>query len=718
MKMVNNLEKIFCPKSVAFIGVSRQESKNVYVTSTINSGFKGNIFLINPKATNMILGHKVYPNLREIQADIDVAVITVPAHYVLQAVTDCVEVGVKGIIIITAGFAEMGNEGRKLQEDIVRVARDGGARIVGPNCLGIFSSACGLNTTGESLLTTGNMALVSQSGNMAQLLFHLARKQGLGFSKVVSMGNQSDINFYEYIQYIGNDPDTKVVLMYVEGFKDGRSFLETAKEVAQRKPLVLLKVGKTEAGARSAISHTGSLAGNDEISRAVFKQNGIIRVDTYYELLAVGETLSKLPILHNKKIAILGGGGGHGGIMADALATYGLEVPVLSNETQQKLKSILPNFASATNPIDIVGGGEKYPSEFYECAKICLEDNEITGVGIFGMFGDYRKMEDGALEKHEKVAIDIAELVKKYKKPVIMQTTAAEDVDGIGLKSPLKILKSNGVPVFASVEIASRSMAALLEHSHFIKAKENQKVKITTPLERPKLIKRFQAILRNGISTPLTKDIEETLREYEIPFTPTEIARNSEEAVIIAKKIGYPLAMKIYSPNIIHKSDANGVRLNIREKNEVIKCFEEIMESTLRYNKKAEIIGITIGPMEKSGVETIIGMIKDKQYGPVIMFGLGGIFVEVLKDVSFRSAPLNHHEAKEMIREIKGYPLLIGSRGGEKKDIDSLADIIVKVSRMAVENPVMEELDLNPVFVYKSGALVIDMRMKILKNSD
>lgn len=467
-----NLDFIFNPKNVAFIGISRQESKNVYVKSMIASNFKGKIFLINPKAS-MVMGYKVFPNIRDIQDDIDLAVIAVPAHLVRQSVVDCVEAHVKGIIIITAGFAEMGEKGKQAQEDMVAIAREGGARIVGPNCLGIFSSFSGLNTTGSYPAPTGDIALVSQSGNVGIVLLNLARSYDVGFSKFISLGNQADIPFHEYIRYLRDDPDTKVIAIYAEGFKDGRSFMNAASEVTLKKPIVILKAGKTEAGARSAISHTGFFAGDDAISRCALRQVGLIRVETYYELLAVAETLSKLPPLENNRIAILGGGGGHGTIMADTVVKYGLDIPLLSSQTQQKLKPILPQFASTKNPVDIVGGGKDYPTEFYECARVCLEDRGIMGVIIFGMFGDYRKEEENAEEKHIEVAGNIAQLVRERHKPIIMQTTAAERIEGIGLKSPLRKLRSNGIPVFESVEIAARSMSALFEYGSFLRRRNS-----------------------------------------------------------------------------------------------------------------------------------------------------------------------------------------------------------------------------------------------------
>ena len=718
MKDGGSLEEIFNPKSVAFIGVSRQESKLGYVKSMIASDFKGKMFLINPKA-NRILNLEVFPNIREIKENIDLAVVTVPAHSVRESVIDCVEAGVKGIIIITAGFAELGEEdGQKLQQNIVSIAREGGVRIVGPNCLGIYSSSSGLNTTGFSPISPGGIALVSQSGNMMLMMVSLAKRYGIGFSKLVSLGNQSDITFDEFVKYLGSDTDTKVIIMYAEGFNNGKALLNVAFEVTQRKPIVLLKAGRTEAGIRAAFSHTGALAGNDVISNAVFKQMGIIRVDNYYELLSVAETFSKLPLLKGKKVAILGGGGGHATIMSDCVVQHGLEIPVLSENTQRKLKGILPRFASTKNPIDIAGGGENYPSEFWECSKICLEDDEIMGVIIFGGFGAHRQEEEKSEEKHAKVAMDISSLVREYGKPIIMQTRTAENIEGIGLKKPLEILRSNGIPVYPSVEISARSMAALLEYSRVLEEREDKSEEIRHSSKRAVLDKKFGSFVQNGFSNLLVKDIEEIFKVYGIPLIRTEVARNSEMAVEIAESIGYPIVMKVYSPDVVHKSDIGGVRLNIGDRSELIRCYQEVMLSSSSHYKGASIIGITLSPMEKCDVEIIIGMIRDQQFGPVIMFGLGGIFVEVIKDVAFRAAPLSYREAEKMIREIKAYPILVGERGREEKDVGSLVDMIVKVSQMVIENPEIEALDLNPVFVYKRGSLVIDARMRLNINRE
>ena len=708
----NSLEKVFNPRSVAYIGVSRGEGtyKNWYLKSMFGSKYTGEIFLINPNATKL-LGLNAYPNIKDITEEIDLAVITLPAQYVLQSTKDCVEANVKAIIIITTGFAELGKEGEKLQKEIVKITRANGIRIVGPNCMGIFSSSSGLNTTGFYPFPVGDIALVTQSGNIGEIMFRLALRYQTGYSKFISVGNQADIMFHEYLEYLGDDPQTKVIAMYVEGFKDGRSFLDTVKKIAPKKPIVAIKVGKSEAGARSAASHTGSFAGKEEISNGILKQNGIIRVDNYHELIAVAEAFTKLPYLKHNQIATLGGGGGHGTLAADAAAKYGLELPILSSETQEKLKAILPEFSSCRNPVDITGGGKNYPIEFHDCAKACLEDDQISGAVIYGMFADWKDQEEDAVEKHEAVADKICRLVKDSQKPIIMQTTAAEEVDGIALRSPIRLLRKGGVPVYATVEMATKAMASLFEHDQFLQRVEGRKNDLNRVSKRHKVQTVFQRALNSGYPSVLAKDLEQILEAYQIPVIKSEVAENCDQACQLSEKFGYPVAMRIYSPHIIHKSDAEGVQLNISTPGDAVRCYEKIIECASNYDKQAEIMGVMVSPMEKGDVETIVGMMIDKQYGPVIMFGLGGIFVEVLKDVSFRIPPLTHHDAIEMIKEIRGYPILDGVRGGEKKDIHALADIIVNVSQLVLENPEIKELDLNPVFVQKTGALAIDSRM-------
>ena len=708
----HSLEKIFNPRSVAYIGVSRREGKykNWYLKSMFGSKYKGEIFLINPNAKKL-LGLSAYPNIKDVTEEIDLAVITLPAQYVLQSTKDCVKANVKAIIIITSGFAELGKEGEKLQREIVKITTANGIRIVGPNCMGIFSSSSRLNTSGFYPFPVGDIALVTQSGNIGEIMFRLALRYQTGFSKFISVGNQADIMFHEYLEYLGSDPQTKVIAMYVEGFKNGKSFLETVKKIAPKKPIVMIKVGKSEAGARSAASHTGSFAGNEEISNAILKQNGIIRIDNYHELIAVAEAFTKLPYLKRNQIATLGGGGGHGTLAADAAAKYGLKLPILSSETQEKLKAILPEFSSCRNPVDITGGGKNYPIEFHDCAKACLDDDQISGAVIYGMFADWKDQEDDAVEKHEAVADKIGRLVKDSRKPIIMQTTAAEEIDGIALRSPLQILRKGGVPVYATVEMATKAMASLYEYHQFLNKVKRRENDLNNVSKRHKVQNVFQRALNSGYPSVLAKDLEQILDAYQIPVIKSEVAKNCNEACQLAEKLGFPVAMRIYSPHIIHKSDAGGVQLNIRKSSDAARCYEKMIECALNYDKQAEIIGVMVSPMGKGDVETIVGMMMDKQYGPVIMFGLGGIFVEVLKDVSFRVPPLTQRDAMEMIKEIKGYPLLDGARGGEKKDINALADIIVNVSQLVLENPEIKELDLNPVFAQKTGALVIDSRM-------
>lgn len=707
--MQSDLDYIFDPRSVAVIGASRDPSKwgNLMSKTLVESAYKGNIYLVNPKG-GVVYGRETYPSILDIEDAVDLAIIGIPPKLVPDAVRDCVKKGVKGIIIITAHFGEYAEEGKKVETEIVEMARKGGARIIGPNCMGIYNASVDLNTTFTSFLP-GPFAFLTQSGNLGLEVNHFARKRGWGFSKWVSFGNQIDIPFHEYLDYVKDDPNTKVILIYIEGLKEGREFLRVAKETTENKPVVGIKVGTSSAGARAAASHTGALAGSNEVYDAVFKQAGIIRVNDAGELLDVGEALVKCPLPKGNRIAILADGGGTVTLAADVAGRYNLVVPVLSEETQQKLSEAMPaaGLHSARNPIDFAT--EVNIRAWARFPEILLQDEEIDGLVLVGVYGGYTDSWPEWEKIWVEMAHEISQLPKKYNKPVIVGSMFHEDK-----LNSLEILSQQGIPVYGNVKTAMRCMGCLVERRRYLeKLEEDEKEQplILSP-DRTSAVKTIINAVKDCDRTVLVEtEARNLLKAYSLPVSKFKLARDIQEAIRIAEEIQCPVAMKIVSPHIIHKSDAGGVKLNLKDKDDVAKAFSEIMTNAKAYDKEAEIYGVIITPMEDKGTEVIVGVTKDPTFGPTVMFGLGGIFVEVLKDVSFRVTPLTKMDANEMIREIKGFPILTGVRGQKAVSIDAIADIITKVSLLAIENLGISELDLNPVFASEDGASIVDARI-------
>jgi acetyltransferase len=704
----SDLDCIFNPKSVAVIGASNQRGKWGYVMleHIIQGGFKGCIYPINPKGGE-IQGLKAYTNIKDVPGTIDLVVIGIPAPLVQAAVEDCAAKGVKGLIIVTAGYAEMGEEGKKLQEKLAQTVRDCDMKLVGPNCVGIQSASSNLNATPLAFVK-GNVGFLCQSGNLSEDMRLLLQQRGWGFSRLISMGNQVGIGFDEYLKYLADDPTTKVVLLHIEAVKDGHKFMEAARKVVKNKPVVALKVGETEAGARAIMSHTASLAGNFQIYQAAFKQLGIVPCSDIADLVDLGGTLAQLPPLKDRRIAVLTDGGGHGALASDALERAGFKMPVISQDTQQKLRAVLMPQSQVGNPVDFAGAAEYDLWRYVQVTDIILNDKDIDGFLIVGaLFGLYSEMFGPELKDLElNVTRELCKLAKKYAKPVIMHNMP------VGDNEPLKILREGGIPIYYKVETAVRCMAALAEYGAYLeKAKAMEGDKPAPAVKKPKANQIIEKAKAAGRNTLLESEAKEILKEYGLPVGDFRLAKTKQEAVTFANELGFPVAAKIVSPQIVHKSDAGGVKLNLKDASEVENAFDEITNNAKAYNKDAEIQGVLLSPMEKKGIEVIIGMTRDRLFGPTVMFGLGGIFVEVLKDVSFRIVPLSKADAYEMVKEIKGYPILKGVRGTDPGDIEAIVDLILKISSLAAANEAINELDLNPVFVFKKGASIVDARM-------
>jgi len=710
--MERSLEKVFNPRSIAVIGASEAPGKAAErrTRSLIEGGYEGDIYLINPKRSELF-GRKAYPNITEVNREVDLVMVVVAPRFLVSAVSDSVKMGAKGIIIITAGLGETGEEGKRIEAQILEEAAKSGAYVIGPNCSGMFSASATANLLGVPKLQKGPVSVLAQSGNVIDSLTHYARVKGVGFSKIISLGNAIGVSFPEYIAYLKDDPETKAIVIYLEGVKDGNRLVQVARETVANKPVIALKVGRSRAGARAAASHTGSLAGDDLIVNAAFRQGGIVRVSNVDELFDMAHVFSTCPLPKGNRVAILSEGGGDNSIAADNAEIQGMEVPVLSKETQERMRPFLLEGMPASNPIDYGGTAEENPHMITECVKVCMASDEVDGIYITGFFGGFKDIiAPHVAEIEEQTSRDLVDLVKRYRKPLMVHTSFAREPI-----ASLDILKSGGVPVFESSERAAQCLSALMRFGIQQERLKGIRLPKAEPSERPSVKALFKKAMEEKRTSLLETESRVLLKAYGISLPEAELAKNRDEAVKVANKLGFPVAMKVVSPDIIHKSDAGGVKLGLRDDKGVGTAFDEILEGACKVTAKERVLGVLVSPMAAKGQECIMGMIQDRQFGPVIMFGLGGIFVEVLKDVSFRVAPLSTQDIDEMITEIKGYKVLAGIRGEKPKDIEAIRGVLGRLNEMAMDHPEIQEIDLNPVIVHEKGASIVDSRVILMQ---
>ena len=712
-----SLDRILNAESVAIVGASKTDTKRGFqaIRTLIDEKYEGKIYPVNPKEKS-ILGLNCYAKVSDIEDPVDLALITTPANSIPAVLEDCGKKGVAGAVIIAGGFRELGEEGQKVEEDLIKLARKTNVRIIGPNTSGMMNLKTNLNLVGLKDAPRGDIALVSQSGNMALTLFTEARlKSRMGFSYYVGVGNELDIRFHEYLEFFKNDPRTKAVLFYVEGMRDGRRFLQEAYKTTLHKPIILLKSGRSSAGQKSAGSHTGALAGISEVARTAFKRSGIIVVDKSDTLFPVAEALSNLPPLNNNKVAILADGGGHATIAADILTDLGVTIPELGEKTQKKLKDLLPFTASVRNPVDVAGGTDSDPALFAECARLILKDSNVGGLLMVGLFGGYGiRFAESLTWKEEDAAHQLGKLVKERNKPIIVHSLYSSFKP-----HALELLRYYGIPVHDSLDVACNCIGALDERGRYLHeyhVKVNFFFKLRSR-EKTEGLQIIEQVKKEGRRILLEPEAKRLFQLHGAPASNDQLATTADEAVEIAKKIGGEVALKIVSPDIIHKSDAKGVRLHLKMADEIRVAFNDIIKSAKQYNEHADIRGILVAPMADPGIEVIIGTKIDDQFGPVIMFGLGGIMVEVLKDVTFRVLPISSHSARTMMKEIRSAPILDGVRGSAPYDKGTIRRLLVLCSEIVEAYPEIAEIDLNPVIVYKEGARIVDARI-ILKNND
>jgi len=709
-----SLDKILNAKSVAIIGASKDETKRGYQTIRIllDERYEGNIYPVNPKESS-ILGLKCYKNINDIKDSVHMALIATPARTIPFILEDCGKKGVSGAVILAGGFGELGKKGKKLEDEVVAAAKKNNIRLIGPNTSGMLNLKDNLNLVGLRNAPKGDIALLTQSGNMALTLITEAQvKSRKGFTYYVGVGNEADIKFHEYLEFFQQDPDTKAILMYVEGMSQGREFLQQAYKTTQDKPIILLKSGRSSTGKRSAGSHTGALAGISEVAKGAFERAGIIVIENSDELFPAAETLSSLPPIKNNSVAILADGGGHATIAADLLTDLGVNIPTLSEKTQARLRNILPDAASIPNPVDVAGGTDANPAVFAECADIILKDPAVGGLLIVGLFGGYGiRFAESLSFLEEDAAHMMGKMIKKQKKPIVLHSlfSAAKP-------HSLDLLRYYGIPVYDSLDIASKCMGVLAQYGNYLATYQTRASFVMNwgAKTKPEGNKIIETVRKENRKFLFEHEAKQLLKLHGAPVSLDVLAQTEDEAVKLAKKIASPVALKIVSPDILHKSDAGGVKIKLFGENEIRSAFKEIVQNAKKFNPKAKIKGILVSPMANQGIEVIIGTKIDDQFGPIIMYGLGGVMVEILKDVSFRVLPVSPTAAKRMIEETKSFPILDGVRGGPASDKTALKKLLLLCSDIIEAYPQIQEMDLNPVIVHEKGLSIVDARI-ILK---
>ncbi|MFH0772621.1 MAG: acetate--CoA ligase family protein [Candidatus Omnitrophota bacterium] len=696
----DGLDKLFNPRSIAIIGASQKKGKigHDILINLKRYGFKGDIYPVNPNSRK-IMGIKAHSSVLEIKRDVDLAVFIIPAVYVSAALTECGEKGVKAAIIISAGFKETGPEGKKLELEIAEIAKRFKIRVLGPNCLGLICKESSLNASFAAVSPLpGDIAFFSQSGALCSAILDWAVKEKIGFSKFVSLGNKADISETDLLRALGGDPDTKVILGYIEDVKNGEEFMRVAKEVTARKPVIICKSGGTKAGAKAASSHTGSLAGSEVAFNAAFAQTGIIRAASIEDLFdyAVAFSYQKLP--KGANLAILTNAGGPGIIAADAVERSSFaKVAALSKDTTDYLRKTLPGGAAVNNPVDVMGDADD--SRYKQALKGVIKDSNVDAAIII--------LTPQSNSKIKETADCLAEM--RHEKPIFTSFMGGKLVE-----KGLKALQEHKIPNYRFPERAIAAFNAMVKYRQVLEvAKEELKVFEVDKARAGRVINEALASGRREIPEYAARDIIES---YGFKLPKSILAKDAQAARAAADEISYPVVMKIASPDILHKSDVGGVRVGLRSAEEVGRVFDEMVLSARRAAPKADILGVLVQEMITEGREVIIGMTKDPQFGPMLMFGLGGIYVEILKDVSFRIAPITPRQAGEMIESIRSIDLLKGARGERPSDIDSIKDCLLRLSQMITDFPMIKELDINPLNIFsvdKGGSVAIDARIAV-----
>ena len=694
-----DIRLLFEPGSVAVVGASSKPGKlgHTVMSNLISGGFKGKIYPVNPGGGE-IMGLPVFKDVSAIAADIDLAVIVIPAAAVLEAVRGLADKSTKFAAIITSGFSEIGNS--EAERMMVSYASAHDMRILGPNIIGIYSSSVLMNATfGPGDIPAGNVAIVTQSGALGVAMIGKTKVENIGLSTIVSIGNKADIDEVEILNYLAADPHTRVVMMYIEGVTHGEKLVEVLSTVTRVKPVVVVKSGRSQRGAMAAASHTGSLAGEDKVFDDIARQCGVIRAEGLQEALEWCKFLATVPEPRGENAVIITNGGGIGVLTADACERYGINLYDNLPDLKKTFAAVVPEFGSTKNPVDMTG--QATAENYVTAIDAALQNDNIDSVICLGC-------EAGSFEP-AKFALSAEDLLTsgKLQKPLVFSF-----VGGAAVEDTIQKLKFKGVPVFNDVLQATSCLGAIYDNYRYKIAVVDAPVPVE--IDEKAIAAVLEKAQKEGRRLLYSFEAQRIMDAVGIANPESNIARTLEEAVKFAGDIGYPVVMKVVSRDIVHKSDAGGVALDIDNKEEVADAYEAILQNCRRFKPDAQIEGIEVSQQVSPGVETIVGARRDLSFGPVVMFGLGGIYVEVMKDIAFRAFPLSRGEANRMISEIKTYPLLLGVRGEKRKDIDMLADAVLRVGTIIKKFPEISDIEINPLIAYEYGQGVKAVDVRIL----
>jgi len=693
--MDSSLLPFFKPQGVVVIGASTSPEKLGYgvARNLVQSGYQGVIHFVGQKQGELFK-HSIYTDLNQVPDPVELAILIVPPNATPKAIEDCGQRGVKAAVIVSSGFRESGAEGAALEQQCLEVARAYGVRLLGPNCIGTLDTHLPLDTTflQPPMPTQGGIGFISHSGAFCAAIIDWARKEGFGFSQIVSLGNQADVNETDMLPMLADDPHTKVIVLYMESVSDGKRFVEVAREVTQRKPVIALKVGRFESGQKAAASHTGALAASDIAFDAAFDKAGILRADTAEQMFDWARVLERWSSSHEAAyrevlargdhahgVAILTNAGGPGVIAVDSLEHNGLSLARLTEPTLKALIASLPSSASVYNPVDMLASAS--PETYASCLKILLDDPNVDAAMVI--------LPPPPMFKAEVVAEKLIEVTNQFDKPVVIALLGSTLVE----EANQRFINTN-VPTYPFPERAASALGALFKRTEFLTTHEKSVGRVA-PKERIE-----------------TNNLDELLASYEIPTAPIKLAHDETEAITVANELGYPVVMKVASPDILHKSDIGGVVLNIQNAESLQGAYTQIVKRVKTSKPEAHIDGVRIQKQIPDGQEVIVGMVRDPQFGALMMFGSGGVEVEGLNDVAFALAPLNQAEAEKMIRKTWAGRKLKGFRNIPPADEESVIDVLIKLSWLALENESIEEIEINPLHVLRKGSVALDVRMK------
>jgi len=686
------LNQFFNPSSIALVGASSNPSKLGYkiLKNLVDGGYKGALYPVNPKG-DTILNLKGYKSISDLPEGPELVLIVIPADMVCDVAKTCGERGVKGLIVISAGFKEAGKEGREKEEQLKQIIKQYNMRLIGPNCLGIIDTVSNLNASfAFEIPPKGKISFITQSGALGTAVLDWAIKENIGLSKFVSFGNMADVSETDLIQEFRDDSNTNVILLYLEGLKDGKRFIKVAREISLKKPIVMVKSGRSLAGSKAVSSHTGSLAGSDRAYDAALQQAGVIRANSVQEIFDYAIAFAYQPPVRGNKIAIVTNAGGPGVMAVDAVEEKKMSMSEISAEAKQHLKEFLSPAANVNNPVDVLG--DALADKYGKAMEIVLTEKKVDAVMAI--------LTPQVVTQIPETAEKVVSIGRKYQKPIV-----GCFMGGHRMEEGIQVLMKKGIPNYPFPERAVASLKSMYDYYRWCTTNRGKIVDFE--VDRQTVENLFKDVKKQGRNTVGDIEGREILDCYGIKTVKSFIAKEVHECKSVIEKTGVPVVMKLVSPDILHKTEAGGVKIAVKTVAEAEKAFEEIIASVKKYKKDAVIEGIQIQPMISEAIEVIVGVSKDDQFGHLLMFGLGGIYVELLGDVTFRVVPISDMDAKEMVNGIKTVQMLKGFRNIPERDVDGITDVLLRVSQLCMDFPEISEMDINPLMVMEKGKGVI-----------